>query len=292
MRGTRILLALTLAASSAALAGGCSDDDPAGPGRDPEVLRVPIPYTFEEAAARAIPGDTILINFATLPLSATVTIRSEQTPLVVTGNKNYPVLAGPAGAGILRFVRPRAGTLVKELGFDRGEPAISVSGAGGILVDDCRFFEGDVQILASGAGLELGASGLVMQDAGLFAIDVSGAVLEAASCTIDRAGDCAIRLQNGAAATVTRSILSRSANYGIACFTGASLADTSGCNDVFDSGTAPYGGCAAPATDFDRDPLFCDSDRGIYSISSASPCSPDSSGGCGLIGALPVGCEP
>lgn len=37
-------------------------------------------------------------------------------------------------------------------------------------------------------------------------------------------------------------------------------------------------------------PLFCDPENGDYSIADESPCAPGNSGGCGLIGALDVGC--
>ena len=38
------------------------------------------------------------------------------------------------------------------------------------------------------------------------------------------------------------------------------------------------------------DPLFCAPSANDYSIASESPCAPEHSGGCGLIGALDVGC--
>ena len=38
------------------------------------------------------------------------------------------------------------------------------------------------------------------------------------------------------------------------------------------------------------DPLFCSPETHDYSIASESPCAPEHSGGCGLIGALDVGC--
>jgi len=38
------------------------------------------------------------------------------------------------------------------------------------------------------------------------------------------------------------------------------------------------------------DPLFCDAPAGDFRIADASPCAPEHSGGCGLIGAWPVGC--
>ena len=42
----------------------------------------------------------------------------------------------------------------------------------------------------------------------------------------------------------------------------------------------------------DDNPLFCDPDSDNYMIRSDSPASPDHPSGCGLRGALPVGCGP
>jgi hypothetical protein len=38
------------------------------------------------------------------------------------------------------------------------------------------------------------------------------------------------------------------------------------------------------------DPQFCDIEQGDFRISETSPCAPDNSGGCGLIGLFEVGC--
>lgn len=40
----------------------------------------------------------------------------------------------------------------------------------------------------------------------------------------------------------------------------------------------------------ERDPLVCNLDAGDLTINENSPCAPEHSGSCGLIGALPVGC--
>ena len=49
--------------------------------------------------------------------------------------------------------------------------------------------------------------------------------------------------------------------------------------------------CMGP-TNFSADPLFCDPDNGDFTIRSNSPCAPPGVTGCGLIGALGVGCGP
>ena len=64
------------------------------------------------------------------------------------------------------------------------------------------------------------------------------------------------------------------------------------CNDVWGPGGNHYvNECADDAGmdgNISTDPLFCDPASGDYRLHPASPCAPDHSGGCGLIGALPV----
>ncbi|MEZ5066432.1 MAG: right-handed parallel beta-helix repeat-containing protein [bacterium] len=51
-------------------------------------------------------------------------------------------------------------------------------------------------------------------------------------------------------------------------------------------------GVPLDGTDREVDPLFCDITLEDFTLQSNSPCLPDSSGGCGQIGALGVGCDP
>jgi len=65
------------------------------------------------------------------------------------------------------------------------------------------------------------------------------------------------------------------------------------CNDVFGNSGAGYGGVADPTGsngNIALDPEFCDRPGGDYRIAATSPCAPEQSGGCGLIGALTAGC--
>ncbi len=79
----------------------------------------------------------------------------------------------------------------------------------------------------------------------------------------------------------------------VACGNGATL--TVACTDVWGNALGDWVGCLAAweGTDanLSADPLFCDPDAGDYSIRSDSPCTSASSG-CGLFGAIDVGCEP
>jgi predicted outer membrane repeat protein len=64
------------------------------------------------------------------------------------------------------------------------------------------------------------------------------------------------------------------------------------CNDVYSNGV-DFGGMADPTGtngNISADPLFCDLAAGKFGVSDSSPCAPENSGGCELIGALAAGC--
>jgi hypothetical protein len=62
------------------------------------------------------------------------------------------------------------------------------------------------------------------------------------------------------------------------------------CNDSYGNDGGDYSWDVTGSTNVSKDPLFCDLDAGDYSLRSDSPCLTDSAG-CGLIGALGVGCD-
>jgi predicted outer membrane repeat protein len=89
---------------------------------------------------------------------------------------------------------------------------------------------------------------------------------------------------------IENTILSfASEGEGITCEPGADVVVA--CCDIF--GNA--GGddvCGLDAGDnISQDPLFCESEAGDFTIQATSPCAPDNNPECGLIGALPVGCD-
>jgi hypothetical protein len=69
-----------------------------------------------------------------------------------------------------------------------------------------------------------------------------------------------------------------------------------GCSDVYGNLDGDWTGCIAglDGTDgnFSADPAYCGADDGDYTLRSDSPCAPPGVTGCGLVGALPVGCGP
>ena len=97
--------------------------------------------------------------------------------------------------------------------------------------------------------------------------------------------------------TVSRTIIGMNPEgFGIWCEYPAATASIS-CSDVWGNEAGNYGGACPDPTgangNISLDPLFCDPDSGDYHLRGASPCAPGASPpGCGLIGALPVGCVP
>jgi hypothetical protein len=250
---------------------------------------------LEKAGREAVAGDTLFLRafFPVPPLTRTVTFRSDQTPLLIRGDKNLPLVTGTDSFAFLRFESPKLGTKIDAIAFAGGAPAIDVGGAGEILITGCSFTGGMAQVHAEGSDLTVRVEGSLFEDADAFGLDIAGPThLIAQQNTVLRAGDCGVRLTGEAGALLTANIIAGSANFGIACVDGALLLEGSGCNDVFESVSGPYLGCTAPASDFNMDPRFCNEHRGIYTLMSNSPCAEGISGACGRVGARDVGCEP
>jgi hypothetical protein len=68
------------------------------------------------------------------------------------------------------------------------------------------------------------------------------------------------------------------------------------CTNIYMNDGGSWGGCLAGQLDTNgnmyANPRFCNMAAGNYHIHNTSDCAPANSGGCGLIGALPVGCGP
>ena len=187
---------------------GCKNDTPTSPPHTPVVYRIPIEITFEQAAAQALPGDTLSFESSPLPAADTVTLNSNQTPLVLTGTRYYPVIAAPVGVPALRLLSPKAGTRIVHLAFSGGNTTLNVSGSGSLAVDDCRFTGGQIQIEASGTQLTVNLSNSLFQKPSVYGIEIqSQTVLHASTITIIGAGDCGILLSQVARARVQTSII-------------------------------------------------------------------------------------
>jgi len=82
--------------------------------------------------------------------------------------------------------------------------------------------------------------------------------------------------------------------WGITISHGADV--TLECNDFWQNGLGDYlihftGGTFIGTTDFSANPLICDPASGDLTLAEGSPCLPENTGGCGLVGALGVGCS-
>jgi len=196
-----------------------------------------------------------------------------------------------------------------------------------LVLDGCRFTgnSGEVGIPAA-ASL---AGGVACQSASptiafcLFEANVG-------TSTVDLAGDCAVagglafrassasmtsctlvgnsgyRLEGGAAGgvdcqqdaspTIENTIIAfNSQGAAVHCFSGGSAALT--CTDIYGNEGGDWVGCIADQVgvngNLDSDPMFC----GIFNpeeplgLNAQSPCAPENSMGCELIGAVPVACE-
>lgn len=77
---------------------------------------------------------------------------------------------------------------------------------------------------------------------------------------------------------------------GSALYCDGSGSPTVTCNDFW-SNAGGDGNCTLGADNFSADPMFCDEESEDFSLHEDSPCAPGNSpSGCGLVGALPVGC--
>ncbi len=103
----------------------------------------------------------------------------------------------------------------------------------------------------------------------------------------------AVYARLGAIPTIENSILAFSSES-VAVFCSGEAGVTLVCSDVYGNAGGDYVGCLGGMNgvdgNFSADPLFCDAEAENVNLNENSPCSPDHSGGCGLIGARPVGC--
>jgi predicted outer membrane repeat protein len=80
----------------------------------------------------------------------------------------------------------------------------------------------------------------------------------------------------------------------IDCFVGTEVVTLNCCN-VYGNAGGDWVGCIADQESINGnvsgDPLFCDRPATDFTIDAQSPCAPDNSGGCGLIGLLDVACD-
>jgi len=104
----------------------------------------------------------------------------------------------------------------------------------------------------------------------------------------------AIFTELSGATTLDKTILSWGTS-GAAVVCGDNSPVTLNCCDLYGNAGGDWTGCIASqfgqAGNFSADPLFCDLLENDFALEPGSPCAPEGSGSCGLVGAFPPGCS-
>jgi hypothetical protein len=212
-------------------------------------------------------------------------LRAEDCPsIALSGNR----ITAPAGDVI--FVQDSGLVLIgNEVSAALGDAVTWVSAAGEFIAEDNAIHDnGGFGLVVSGTGISADIRNNLIYnnlESGIFlTLTDSNAVIE--ENTIWMNGDVGVRTTAGAAITVARNIIGRN-QIGITCE--SVLAGD--CNDVWENTVIDYEGpCGQHPTDFALDPEFCCTDASCFTLQTDSPCAPANSGGCGQVGARPVGC--
>jgi hypothetical protein len=164
--------------------------------------------------------------------------------------------------------------------------ALGVSAAGSVTVRDCQFLD-----LFGGSSIRAGWGSVVLEGC-LFEGGVSGTCVRAVSdgslelrgntfvgndmtVVVTEDGNPSLVIENNVLAQNTAATNFETGTFAIACnVLWQNGVDWQGIDDQ----TGLNGNVVA-------DPMFCDSEGHVYTVSVNSPCLPENSNGCGLIGA-------
>ncbi len=247
-----------------------------------------IPYAGKFGGGLVVAGDATLRN------------------LDVTGNTSGNVLEESGGGGVL-FYNSDAVLESSTIHDNTSLYGWGVYVHGGApTMTDCRIydnaFNGNFFYFPLGGGLYVHDSDLTLENCvvsghdgvltggGIYLDDTTTTTLSGNTIVANEATSMGAGLYADAAtATLTNNIVAFNTGNGVE---GAGATLTFNCNDVYGN-TLEFVGVTDPTGsdgNVSDDPRFCDFDAGDYTISDASPCHPDNSGGCGQIGALGEGC--
>jgi hypothetical protein len=95
-------------------------------------------------------------------------------------------------------------------------------------------------------------------------------------------------LNPGSHAVIARCIVASNTGSGLEA--DGNIFTTTTCNDVWDNVPHDWLNVNMGPYSFSADPMFCDPSMEDYTIPAVSPCAPENSGGCGLIGSEPATC--
>jgi hypothetical protein len=212
-------------------------------------------------------------------------LRATECPaILLSGNR----ITAPTSDAI--FVQQSGLTLIaNEVSGALTDAVTWVSTAGEFIAEDNTIHDnGGFGLVVSGTGVSADIRRNLIHgnlESGVFlTLTSSNAVLE--ENTIWMNGDVGVRATTGSTITVARNLIGRN-QIGLTCES-ALIAD---CNDVWQNTVIDYEGpCGEHPTDFALDPEFCCTDLSCFTLQADSPCAPENSGGCGQVGARPVGC--
>lgn len=154
--------------------------------------------------------------------------------------------------------------------------------------DNAIHHNGGFGLVISGTGVSADIRRNLIHDnleSGIF-LTLTGSAAVVEENTIWMNGDVGVRTTSGAAITIARNVIGRN-QIGLTCEEAIAL----DCNDLWTNTVIDYEGpCGEHPTDFALDPEFCCTDGSCFTLQMDSPCPPANSGGCGQVGARPVGC--
>jgi parallel beta-helix repeat protein len=168
------------------------------------------------------------------------------------------------------------------------------------ILEGCVIRENPLGGGSFGAGVFLDSeSGVTLRDCLVVDNEANGIVCfrsspEITGCTISGNTGTGVRIFTFSHPSIENTIISFQDDTGAECFSSSSI--TIACSDVFGNTEGDWIQCIADQAgvngNFSLNPLFCNPSQGVYTLQSDSPCAPPGVTGCGLVGALDVGCGP
>jgi predicted outer membrane repeat protein len=183
--------------------------------------------------------------------------------------------------------------------------AIAVSDMSGLIIERCAF-EDNLAMTLHGGAIVANETDVVIRDnlfvrnwaghvgsGGAFALflaagTISGNTFYGNGQEIAAAGGAAIQV-SGVQLEFLGNIVSETIGGSAIRLSQGGYVNTS-CNVFWENKGGHVEGFELDPTDRIVDPLFCDAEAGDLTLHEDSPCLPENSGGCGLIGALGAGC--
>jgi hypothetical protein len=202
-------------------------------------------------------------------------------------NSTFLKNAGVIGAGAVTVDGENySDNLIQGCHFEENTSFVD-AGAVGISADfACKVIDNvfvrNAQLGSTGDGgaLSIGGFGLVVQHN-----TFCGNSQSEQDC-----GGSAVRVSSSSNLRMDNNLFVKNTGAQAVRLTGSIFIFSRTCNVFWDNPDGDI--CGLPLAETDRiiDPDFCDAENDDFTLSSASPCLPENSDGCGLIGALGQGC--